>query len=183
MHSSSCGPGVKHRHTMRRLPDSRTGGFTLIELLITVAIVAILVAAGVIGFGALLDNSRTRQVSDSLRAAIAQSRSEAITRGGAVRFCASDNGSTCANSFDDGWIIYHDIDNDAALTGADRVLTWHEEEHRSLTIASTDPLGLAVANFGFNYRGYPTTVVNMVVASGNSSNSVQLFANGRVSVQ
>ncbi len=151
--------------------------------MITLAIVAILTTLAVLGFGRLLDNSRTRQVSDSLRAAIAQSRSEAITRGGAVHFCASTDGASCTTSFDDGWIIYHDTDNDNALTGVDSVLTWHAEEHRSLTIASANPLGVTVADFGFNYRGYPSSALNMVVASGASSQTVQLFANGRVDIQ
>lgn len=158
-------------------------GFTLLELMITLSILSILAAIGVSGFSRLLDSTQNRKTTDSLRASIAQSRSESITRGGNVRFCGSTNGTSCTNSFDGGWLIYHDSNADNKLSNADTVLTWHAQDYRGLTIAGVNSSGIATTDFGFNYRGYPTQAMVLAVNARTVSKTVQLHANGRVEIQ
>jgi len=158
-------------------------GFTLLELMVTLAILAIILGIGVSSFIPQLDSSHARAVSDSLRASIAQTRSESITRGGSVRLCGSSDGTSCVNTFNDGWIIYHDSDNSGALSTTDNILTWHEQEHGRLTIRSGNPLGAAITDFGFNYRGYPSTPLTFGVNSGATNTLIELWAYGRVEIQ
>lgn len=158
-------------------------GFTLLELMITLAIMAIIVALGVSGYTRLIDGSQQRKTTDSLKASIAQTRSESITRGGNVRLCGSNNGSACTTTLDGGWLIYYDSDADTTLTGADTVLTWHAIDYAGLTIAGVNSTGVATTEFGFNYRGYPTQALSLAVNGRSSNSTVQLFANGRVEIQ
>ena len=157
-------------------------GFSLIELMITLAILSILLSFAVVSFGAQIDRSQNRKISNSLRASIAQTRSESIARGGNVRFCGSSNGTACATSFDDGWVIYHDTNADGDLTAADTVLTWYEQSYNGLTIAGADADDAAVADIGFNYRGYPTQAISLAVSGRSVDSTVQVFANGRVEI-
>lgn len=160
-----------------------TTGFTLLEIMITLAIMAILLTIGVSGYTRLIDNTQNRKTSDSLKASIAQTRSESITRGGNVRFCGSSNGSTCTTSFNDGWLIYYDSDADASLTGADTVLTWHALDYSGMTVSGVNSSGVATAQFGFNYRGYPSQAITLAVNGRAVNSTVQLYANGRVEIQ
>ncbi|MEM7257985.1 MAG: GspH/FimT family pseudopilin [Pseudomonadota bacterium] len=161
---------------------SRQHAFSLIELIVTLAIVAILLLV-TSNFVPLMDESRATQVSDSLRAHIAQTRSESIARGGSVRLCGSDNGTNCSASLNEGWIIYYDNNADGNLNAGDDILSRFEQGSTRMTIAATSATGTSVSDFGFNSRGYPTEPLTLAINSGASSNTVQLLANGRLELQ
>ena len=164
-------------------PAGSANGFTLLELMVTLAILAIILTIATASFIPQINASQTRATSDSLRASIAQARSESITRGGNVRVCGSLDGASCGNDFNNGWMIYHDSDANSIFSATDSVLTWHEQDYVRIAITSQDALGAAVSDFGFNYRGYPTTSLTLGVTAGSSNALVQLWAHGRVEIQ
>lgn len=151
--------------------------------MVTLAIVAIMLTFSLPAYTTLIDGSQNRKTTDSLRASIAQTRSESITRGGNVRLCGSRNGTTCTNSLNDGWLVYYDSDADDILTGADTVLTWHAIDYENTTISGVNGSGVATTEMGFNYRGYPTQAITLAVNVRAANSTVQLFANGRVIIQ
>jgi len=64
----------------------RTGGFTLVELMTTVAILAILLVAGIPSFREWLRNTHIRTAAESIQNGLRYARSEASSRGVNVRF-------------------------------------------------------------------------------------------------
>lgn len=179
---SSCARQPATRHLYLYSRPCCSSGFSLIELLIALTIVAILVLITT-NFIPVLDQSKTRQVSDSLRAHIAQTRSESISRGGYVRLCGSTDGSTCTSSLDNGWIVYYDSDNNGSLGASDSILSRYTQDSSRLSITTLNGAGNPVSALGFDHRGFPTEAITVAVNSGYASNTVQLFANGRIALQ
>jgi prepilin-type N-terminal cleavage/methylation domain-containing protein len=162
--------------------SARHRGFSLIELLIAMVIAALLMLITT-NLAPVLDQSKSRQVSDSLRAHIAQTRSESISRGGNVHLCGSANATTCGTSLSGGWIVYYDADNDGTLGSADSILSRYSQDSTRLSVTATDNLGASVGSLGFDYRGYPSQALTLAVSSGDYSHTVSLYANGRVALQ
>ncbi|MFP5414689.1 MAG: GspH/FimT family pseudopilin [Gammaproteobacteria bacterium] len=100
----------------------RNRGFTLIEMMVTVAILAILIAAVTPSFrGILRDNQAATQAS-AVVTSLMLARSEAIKRNAPVAMCRSNTGTSCAGSdWADGWILWTDIDGDAAVDSVEIV--------------------------------------------------------------
>ncbi len=100
----------------------RNRGFTLIEMMVTVAILAILIAAVTPSFrGILRDNQAATQAS-AVVTSLMLARSEAIKRNAPVAMCRSNTGTSCAGSdWADGWILWTDIDGDATVDSVEIV--------------------------------------------------------------
>ncbi len=105
----------------------RSRGFTLIEFAITLGIVAILVSMAIPSFGAMMANSHVRSTSSELTAAFATARAEALRTRTAVTICAREN-NKCAtgnnsNAWNNGWIVFVDIDGNGSVNGSERIIT------------------------------------------------------------
>ncbi len=90
----------------------RHSGVTLIELMTTLAVAAILVAWAIPSFRAYLQNTRVSTQTNEFVAAVNLARSTAITDGVAVTACTSNAANTCGGSWNDGWLMFTDCDND-----------------------------------------------------------------------
>jgi type IV fimbrial biogenesis protein FimT len=113
-------------------------GFSLIELMITLAIAAIVLAAGVPAFGDLVQDNRLVTQINELVTDLNLARSEAIKQAAPVTVCKRNNAGTACNNpgnWQDGWIVFLDIDRDGVIdddgdttlceTGEDCVLRVH----------------------------------------------------------
>jgi type IV fimbrial biogenesis protein FimT len=100
------------------------GGFTLIELMVTVALVAVLLALAAPSFSDASVNSKLSDTANRLLSSTSFSRGEAIKRNAHVVMCKSADGATCTTSggWEQGWIVFHDADRDAALDTDENVL-------------------------------------------------------------
>lgn len=98
-------------------------GFTLIELIMALTILAILTGIAVPAFTELIKNNRIRTQSADFHAALMLARSEAVKRVSRVTLCSSSDGASCAGGgWEQGWIVFNDDDNDAAVDGGETVL-------------------------------------------------------------
>jgi type IV fimbrial biogenesis protein FimT len=95
-------------------------GFTLIELMVTMAVVAVLLSAGVPTFSALIKNNRLVTENYALRTVLSAARSEAQTQRTTVTVCRSANGLNCSTGdWGAGYMAFIDLDNDRQLDEED----------------------------------------------------------------
>lgn len=102
-------------------------GLTLVELLAVVAIVAILLGGAGPSLADLLASMRVTAAANDFLAGLFLARSEAAKRNARVVMCKSADGETCtaADDWDQGWILFHDVDNDASRSPGEPVI-WRE---------------------------------------------------------
>lgn len=112
---------------------NKSHGFTLIELMVVIALVAILTSLAAPSFKRLIQSNTMSSHVNTFLADMRYARSEAIRRGGAVVMCRSNYPEAadpvCNNlsgldgkGWVSGWIIFHDLNDDAARTTAEPLL-------------------------------------------------------------
>jgi type IV fimbrial biogenesis protein FimT len=132
----------------------RTSGFSLIELMIAIAILAILLAIGLPSFQGSLRNNRVTSTTNELMASISLARSEALRNPGGAVLCTTTNGTTCGGTWNDGWMVWVDVNADGNPGGPnDRVLR-HVQGKNQMVVSATSPGGASFANhIAFDHRG------------------------------
>jgi len=102
----------------------RVRGFTLVELMVTIGILAVLVAVAIPSFNSALISYRLTSISNTFVASAQLARSEAIKRNSKVTMCKSADGLTCTATGDwqQGWILYQDVNNNGVLNAPDDVV-------------------------------------------------------------
>ena len=99
-------------------------GATLTELLVVLAIAAILVGLAIPGFVSFVHSSRLSAATTELLVSLHLARSEAIKRNARTAICVSADGLICASGggWQQGWLIFHDPNNNAALDPGETVI-------------------------------------------------------------
>lgn len=111
----------------RRRPPflrSATSGFTLTELLVALSIVAVLATVGMPSMAAIMDSIQLSSASNKFLSNLHLARSEAIKRNQRVVLCKSADGATCAGEggWEQGWLVFHDLNNNGALDSGEAVI-------------------------------------------------------------
>lgn len=170
----------------------REYGFTLYELLVTMLIIGIVLAIGIPNMSAFTANSRITTTANDLHSSFMLARSEAARSKTFVTICASANsldaGASCIGptpserAFDDGWIIFVDLNGDVQRAGAgENVLRRHPAINSTIDINVTGNAtyfsfaasGLGRGDIGGN-PSFTTAVLcddrgNVIAAGGNSA--------------
>lgn len=115
----------------------REKGFSLVELLITLGLATILLSIAAPSFQTISMNSRQTSMVNELVAGIHLARNTAITLNARVAICASSNGQSCeVVGWNEGWIAFHDVDNDQ-VRDADETILDSGSEVDGITIDSS----------------------------------------------
>lgn len=103
-------------------------GFTLIELIITLVVAGVLLAVAIPGFTEMIKNNRLATAANAFVTSANIARSEAIKRGVRVTVCKSADGVNCttSNDWEQGWIVFADLDNNATFDAGDTLIRVHE---------------------------------------------------------
>ncbi len=116
-----------------RIRSNRQRGFTLAELLTVVVLVGITTSMAAPTFSKLLKNQRITAASNELLTSLMLARSSAITTRSQTVVCPSANSAsakpTCGGSWEDGWIVFTDLDGNGEVTPPQETL-W--EQHPAL---------------------------------------------------
>lgn len=99
-------------------------GLTLIELMVTIAIAAILAGLAAPSFRELMASNQLKSHASALLSSLLLARSEALKRNGRVVLCKSASGMACTQDggWEQGWIIFADANNNAALDAGETVI-------------------------------------------------------------
>jgi type IV fimbrial biogenesis protein FimT len=132
---------------------SRAMGFSLIELMITIGIVGILLAVAFPSFEGAMRSNRVATASNELLASFSLARSEALRSPGGSFLCTSTSGTACTagSTWNDGWIIWPDLDADEVHDANERVIRYVRPNDR-LTFTGTSS-GLNPTVIRFDPRG------------------------------
>ena len=145
----------------------KSGGFTLPELMIALAVVGILVAAGLPSLTNLVRDQRIKTATSDVFVSLIYARSEAIKRNDRVVVCAANSTiDGCANSSNwaAGWIVFLDTDaNGFPSTASDILRKNNPVPNVTLTGTATNAtymrdgrLNAAVGNFTVSSPDAPT---------------------------
>ena len=162
-------------------------GFTLYELLVTLLVIGIVLSVGVPNMSAFTANNRISSTANDLHSSFQLARSEAARSKSNITICASANAmdadATCNGTFDDGWIVFIDLDADLqrAIGGAENLLRRYPaiddnidiNVNNNATYFGFAPTGMGRGDVG-GVPSFQTAVLcdyrgNVVSAGGRSS--------------
>ena len=138
-------------------------GFTLIEVLLVVTIAGILASVAVPAIGEFIKNNKVKSHMYNLLNSMNQARTEAVKRKAITTMCrVADSsvatpvcGSSAANTWTNGWIIFEDVDGDgvyepgaAAPNGPDLMITRAPAANDPITIIAN-----SISNQNLQYKG------------------------------
>lgn len=170
----------------------RIGGVTLVELLLSIAIAAILITLAVPALDAAMTSAKLGSASNSFLSSLYLARSEAIKRNSRTVVCKSADGANCTSSghWDQGWIIFHDVNNDAQADSGEQVILRTTSLHSDIAMqgntpvsryVSYSPTGSAMYVSGAFQAGTVTTC--RVSANGGETRHIIISATGRPRIQ
>ena len=130
----------------------KTSGYTLLELMITLALVATIFAFGIPSMNTFIQNDRLVTQINTLIGHLSYARSEAVKRSQQVSVCVSSNATSCTggNNWENGWIVYVDLDADGNFTAGEDVLRAQQQLEGENTL-SPGAIGTQVT---YDYRGF-----------------------------
>lgn len=105
--------------------DQRARGFTLIETLVVVILMSIILATGVPSFLDLIEKIRTESEAKTIAENLRLARLSAIENKKTVVLCASNDGESCGNNWNDGFLVFLSPDDDT-LNAGDTILQKHQ---------------------------------------------------------
>jgi type IV fimbrial biogenesis protein FimT len=143
-------------------------GFTLVEVMAVVAIAAILIGAAVPPLAELIRSAQLTSATNDMFADMMLARSEAIKRNSRVVLCKSADGTACvtAGGWEQGWIVFHDINNNGVRDGAEEVLSRGHPLSKDLSITGNQNVS--------RYVSYAPTGTTKLVNGGFQAGTITL---------
>jgi len=124
-------------------PDQ--AGLSMPELLVTLAVAGVLTGIAVPPMNGMLQAQRVASLTNNFVASLHLARNEAIKRNARAVVCKSAGGTACTVSggWEQGWIVFHDANNNAALDAGERVVRQQGGVAGSVRLTGNQP----VANY------------------------------------
>ena len=170
-------------------------GFSMTELLVTMGIAATLMAIGVPSYRYVTYSNRVSTEINSLLGDLQYARSEAVKEGWAVSMCPANNDYTaCAstNSWQSGWIIFSDINNDHTIASSANILRVRQKFSSSTqdTLVADGAMQFVTFNregfatlFPTTTNGYVTFTLHTTPQKSEWTRCLQIFPTGMMNTE
>lgn len=148
---------------------SRTSkGFTLVELMIVLAIVSIMLGTGAPAMSSVIRSVQLGNASNDLLWSLLVARSEAVKRKSRVTVCKSGDGHSCTQggSWEQGWLVFQDADDDGQPTQGERILQYAPPLSAEMRMTGNLPLA--------NYVSYGPTGTTKSLNGGFQAGTITL---------
>jgi len=155
-------------------------GFTLIEILIVVTILTILIAVAAPAYSYWIDENRAHSRTASFASYLVNARAKALFLGGRVRICGTSDNEQCGSSFDEGWLVFHDLNDNGTVDADDQIIEVYLDKYKNNPITAIDGNGNSVSSISFNFRGFVANNVNFTISAKGNNKIVSLSKSGRV---
>jgi type IV fimbrial biogenesis protein FimT len=141
-----------NRHLADPAQRRASRGFNLIETLTVMSIAAILLAIAVPSYQYVSSANRIASEGNGLLGDLQYARGEAIKEGQTVSVCVSNNATTCTggSSWQNGWIVFSDVNGNGAVDAGDTVLRVQATFSGSDSFAANNNVTLVT----FNREGF-----------------------------
>ena len=158
-------------------------GFTFLEILIAISIFVLLITIASVSYSSFSNDTNTRAASSDLHSSLVLARIEAIKRGGWVKVCGSNNGDACNSDFSEGWLVYHDKNNDGAYNDQDTFIKQASINPNKVSLTLTGAGGNTLNSVDFNYRGFALQTAEITATKGNFEQTIVLNRIGRIAAR
>jgi type IV fimbrial biogenesis protein FimT len=122
--------------------STRDRGFTLIEVVVVLAVGAMVyVAAGPYLMG-WVNAAAASSAREAMSMSLMLARNEAIKRNSRVVVCKSASGIVCSSTgrWDQGWLVFHDEDNDATRDSNEALLLHQSGFGAGVVVSGNSPV-------------------------------------------
>ncbi|MEI8030996.1 MAG: GspH/FimT family protein [Comamonadaceae bacterium] len=115
---------IKHFVTKNTYRYYFSAGYSLVELLVVLTLSSILALLAVPSMTAMINTQRSISLGNAFLAGLNLARNEAIKRNARTVLCKSSDGLSCTTSggWQQGWIMFHDVNNNALLDVGEQVI-------------------------------------------------------------
>jgi type IV fimbrial biogenesis protein FimT len=130
-------------------------GFTMMEMLIVLLVIAIVAALGGPALSKVVTGNKLRTEADRVLLSLSLARSEAIKSNTPVTLCRSADSANCKGDWEDGWIMFSNLDGDDNLDSSDgdTVLKVFEALPGGFTLASNTGADVITYRADGSYNG------------------------------
>ena len=129
-----------------------TKGFTLIEVLTIMLVVAILASIGLPSMNRMLENNRLSANTNRLVSSLYAARSEAVKRNTSAVICTRNiAGNACGGAgttWNDGWIVFVDIDGDGVRDANEELLNVVEKTDTGMAFSAEARINISFSGDG-----------------------------------
>ena len=171
---------------------SAASGLTLIELMVTIAIAAILAGLAAPSFREMIVANSIKSHASAMLSSLLLARGEALKRNGRVVLCKSADGAACTLSggWEQGWIVFADANNNAALDAGETLIQRHAAlgDGLSLTGNGNIPNYVSYSGMGENRTTAGaiqpgTFTLCQLSASGGKARQISISGTGRPTIK
>ena len=162
-------------------------GLTIIELMIAIAVLFVVMSVGVPSFERIMVTNQLAGQTNNFISSLNFARSEAVKRKQNLVICHTSNTNDCTGSagYEDGWLVYVDVNRDANFDSGTDIIVWTNEELSSnLTLRGNTNIQDEIV-FRGNGRPAPNNNGTLILCKENDltkTRAIVISPSGRVRV-
>jgi type IV fimbrial biogenesis protein FimT len=122
-------------------------GATMVEMLMVMAIAGCVLAMALPSMGAMVGSQKAVSTANLFLASLHFTRGEAIKRNGRAVMCKSADHQQCttSGSWEQGWVVFHDLNNNARVDAGEAVIQQQIGPSAGLVLRGNGPVASYVS--------------------------------------